>query len=218
MISHSTHERVRDSYQLDAGVFTRIRTLLLAAAGIGWLACLIGWFTNSTQFFHSYLLGYTFSTTIILGALFFTMIQYLTGSAWSVPVRRFMETTISLLPYAAVLFIPVALGISSIYVWSDPKVVMADHVLRQKAGYLTPTWFIIRSMVYLAIWSFWGVRLYRNSLDQDRTKSLENMHIASFWSAPGLLVAAAGRPFPRAADAFIKLARARNWEPVDAVA
>ncbi len=33
-----------------------------------------------------------------------------------------------------------------------------------------------------------------------------------------LLVAAAGRPFPRAADAFIKLARARDWEPVGAVA
>jgi LysR family hydrogen peroxide-inducible transcriptional activator len=33
-----------------------------------------------------------------------------------------------------------------------------------------------------------------------------------------LLVAAAGRPFPRAADAFTKLARARDWEPVGAVA
>lgn len=33
-----------------------------------------------------------------------------------------------------------------------------------------------------------------------------------------LLVAAAGRPFPRAADAFIRLARARNWEPVGTVA
>jgi len=33
-----------------------------------------------------------------------------------------------------------------------------------------------------------------------------------------LLVAVAGRPFPRAADAFIKLARARDWEKLDAVA
>ena len=33
-----------------------------------------------------------------------------------------------------------------------------------------------------------------------------------------VLVAVAGRPFPRAADAFIKLARARNWEPLGAVA
>ena len=32
-----------------------------------------------------------------------------------------------------------------------------------------------------------------------------------------MLVAVAGRPFPRAADAFIKLARARNWEPLEAV-
>jgi DNA-binding transcriptional LysR family regulator len=33
-----------------------------------------------------------------------------------------------------------------------------------------------------------------------------------------LLVAVAGRPFPRAADAFIKLARARDWEKLDAAA
>jgi DNA-binding transcriptional LysR family regulator len=33
-----------------------------------------------------------------------------------------------------------------------------------------------------------------------------------------LLVAVAGRPFPRAADTFIKLARARDWEMLDAAA
>ncbi len=33
-----------------------------------------------------------------------------------------------------------------------------------------------------------------------------------------LLVAVAGRPFPRAADAFIKLARARDWGTLDAAA
>ena len=33
-----------------------------------------------------------------------------------------------------------------------------------------------------------------------------------------VLVAVAGRPFPRAADAFIKLARARDWEKLDAAA
>jgi LysR family hydrogen peroxide-inducible transcriptional activator len=33
-----------------------------------------------------------------------------------------------------------------------------------------------------------------------------------------LLVAVAGRPFPRAADAFIKLARARDWAPLSAAA
>lgn len=189
MISHATTERVTDSYVLDAGLFARVRTILLAAAALGWVGCAIGYFTDAPQFFHSYLMGYTYSTTILLGALFFTMVQYLTGSAWSVPVRRFMETMCAVLPFAAILFIPVALGISANYVWHDAKMVQADPVLRQKAGYLTPTWFIIRSIIYFVIWGLWGWKLYSNSVAQDKDKSIEHMHTASRWSAPGLLVA-----------------------------
>lgn len=189
MISHAIEERVRDSYELDGGLFLRVRNILLIIAALGWIGCIAGYLTNAPQFFHSYLMGYTYSTTIALGALFFTMVQYLTGSAWSVPVRRFMETTCSVLPFGLLLFLPVALGLHNIYSWTDVNMVHHDHVLRQKEGYLSTNWFMIRAVIYFAIWSLWGMRLYRNSLAQDKSKSIEHMHTASRWSAPGLLVA-----------------------------
>lgn len=189
MITHATHERVVDSYQLPESTFSRVRNILALVALVGWALCAVGYVTDARQFFHSYLMGFTYSTYIALGALFFTMVQYLTGSAWSVPVRRFMETMCSVLPLGLLLFIPVALGFSYIYSYADTAMVHADPVLRLKESYLSRGWFLVRSVIYLALWGLWGHRLYTNSVAQDKTKSLENMHTASRWSAPGLLVA-----------------------------
>jgi len=189
MITHATHERVTDSYQLNDSTFNKIRTLLLAVAVVGWILCAVGYFADPKQFFHSYLLGFSYSTSIALGALFFTMVQYLTGSAWSVTVRRFMETITSVLPLGLLLFIPVAIGFGYIYSYADTAMVHADPVLRLKESYLSKGWFLTRSIIYLSLWSLWGYKLYSNSVAQDQTKSLENMHTASRWSAPGLLMA-----------------------------
>jgi hypothetical protein len=43
-------------------------------------------------------------------------------------------------------------------------------------------------MVYFLLWSLWAVRIYKNSTKQDTTKSLDQMHALSRWSAPGLLM------------------------------
>ena len=46
-----------------------------------------------------------------LGAFFFVMVQFLTGSAWSVTMRRIMENIMITLPVGALLFIPIAFGL-----------------------------------------------------------------------------------------------------------
>ena len=46
------------------------------------------------------------------------MVQFLTGSAWSVTVRRIMENIMVTLPVGAVLFIPIAIGLDQIYQWT----------------------------------------------------------------------------------------------------
>jgi hypothetical protein len=49
---------------------------------------IIGAFINRAQFFHAYLVGYTFWIGITVGSLALLMLQHLTGGAWGVVIRR----------------------------------------------------------------------------------------------------------------------------------
>src|SRR4051812_39067483 len=122
MISHATHE-VSDSYYIEDGLWMRGRNVIVFLALVSWLACIAGWITNPTRFYQSYLLGYLFVITIPLGGMFFIMVQFLTGSAWSVPMRRLGETIILTIGAGIFLFIPVALGLDKLYSWMDRPLV-----------------------------------------------------------------------------------------------
>jgi hypothetical protein len=173
------------SYWLDNELWTRIRNVLGIVFAISWLAAAVGWLSDSQRFDYSYFCGFVYFITIGVGGLFFLMMQFLTGAAWSVPVRRFMETVAASLPAGLVLFIPIAFAIPELYEWARPT---HDPLVQAKAGYLNPAFFLIRSAIYLGVWSLWGVAIYRQSTQQDGTRSIENMGAASRWSAPGLVI------------------------------
>jgi len=136
----------------------------------------------------AYLVAYVFFLTLALGALFFVMMSHLTGSAWSVTMRRISENVMVTIPSGAVLFLPIAFGLGSLYAWARPEAVANDPVLAGKAVFLNPRFFLIRAAVYFAIWSFWAVKLYRGSVSQDRETSLRKTRSAERWSAPGMLI------------------------------
>ncbi len=118
------------------------------------------------------------------------MVQYLTGSAWSVTVRRIMENIMVTLPFGALLFIPVALGLKDIYSWTNADAGRARHgACKAKSGYLIAEFLPVRApMSIFALWSLWIFSIYRQSTKQDTEKSVRQMHIASRWSAPGLFL------------------------------
>ena len=66
------------------------------------------------------------------------MIQHLSGGAWGV-FRRIFEASSRTLPLMAVLFVPVLLGMTSLYPWTHADLVQADEILRHKAPYLNTT-------------------------------------------------------------------------------
>ncbi|MFN3325186.1 MAG: hypothetical protein ACK5AZ_16955 [Bryobacteraceae bacterium] len=187
-LDHPRHEEAKDSYHLDERQWTRVRNSIVFVLLAAWVASGAGYVLDRTQFNFSYLVGFVFFVSIALGGLFFTMVQYLTGSAWSVTMRRFMEAIGASLPAGILLFVPIALGLSDLYKWTNHDLVANDHILHGKASYLNENFFLIRAGVCILIWSLWGWRLFSNSVRQDRTKSIEHMHTASRWSAPGLLV------------------------------
>ena len=88
-----------------------------------------------------------------------TVAQHLSGGVWGV-FRRIFEAASRTLPLLAVLFLPVVLGITTLYPWSHPDHVAADEVLRHKSTYLNTTFFVIRAVIYFAGW--WGIATLLN--------------------------------------------------------
>ncbi len=175
-----------DSFYLEEPLWQKGRNLLLFAVLVGVVLCAFGYVTSRERFLQSYLVAFTFGMTVIFGGMFFVMVQYLTGSAWSVTIRRFMENITVTVPVGLLLFVPIALNVPALYSWTRAEV-LKQPAVAAKAGYLTEQAFVVRTIVYFAIWSFFAVGIWRASVKQDTTRSIQQMHTASRFSAPGLL-------------------------------
>jgi hypothetical protein len=184
----STQVEIADNYQLDQSAWSKGRNTLVLAVLISVIACVAGYMNDPVRFHQSYMVAFAYVAATGLGAFFFVMVQYLTGSAWSVTMRRIMENIMVTLPVGALLFIPVALGLKDIYPWMDRAMVLADPVLKQKANYLTENWFIMRAYIMFALWSIWIFAIYYQSTKQDKERSVRQMNVIARWSAPGLFL------------------------------
>ena len=157
-----------------------VRNRLLAIGIIGLVLSAVGYFVDSQQFFHSYLVGFAFWSIISLGGLFFVLMHHLTGAVWSIVVRRIAEAVMISLPLMFIFFIPIALfGIHDLYHWSD--VAHHDHLLAWKAPYLNSTFFIIRTTLYFLIWYVLAAKLYKLSINQTGHDDKIKMRFTAAW-------------------------------------
>ena len=123
---------------------------------------------GAERFFQAYLVAYTFWTGVALGCLALLMVQHLTGGAWGIVLRRPFEAAVRTIPFMAVLFLPIALGMHHLYEWTHDSA-LTDPVLMQKAAYLNTPFFLVRQVIYFAIWSALGYLLTSWSAEHDRT-------------------------------------------------
>src|ERR1035437_4603619 len=130
----------------------RWRSVALAVGIAGAGLCAIGFFTSPFQFYRSYLWSYLFIVGVSVGSLAWLMLQYLTGGAWGVVIRRPCEAAARTLPLVALMFVPIVIGIPNLYQWSHAKMVAADAVLRHKQPYLNVPFFLTRAAIYFAGW------------------------------------------------------------------
>ncbi len=126
----------------------------------GMIAAIIGFvltlasivLVSPQQFFHSYLLGFFVFFGLCMGSLGLLLLQYLSGGAWGVVARRVFEAGSRVLPFAALLFIPIVLGMHDIYRWTDPNELKMSPIIADKAGYLNSTFWTLRAVIYFAYW------------------------------------------------------------------
>ena len=139
------------------------------AAGVGAAVSLAGWLIEPAQFFQSYLMAYMLVLGVTLGCLAIGMIHQLSGGDWGVLVRRPIGAATRVLPVLTLLFLPIAMGMRHLYVWTDANLVANDDVLRAKHLYLNRPFFLTRAAFYFLVWNAIVYFLNAWSLEQDRT-------------------------------------------------
>ena len=149
---------------------------------------LVGFILDRDQFFHSYLLAFSFWAGISIGALALLMLQHLTGGGWGLVIRRVLEAMTRTLPLILVLFVPILLGAHRIYSWTDVHEVAEHPVLAEKSKYLNLPFFTVRAAIYFAIWLALAYFLNRWSLLQDRTADRKYKKNMSVLSGPGMVL------------------------------
>jgi len=121
------------------------------------------------RFLQGYLVGWTFFFSLSVGALFFVLLQHVTRAGWSVVVRRLAEGMAALFPVLAILVVPILVGLPRLYEWARPGGLGHAGGPAGKAAYLSPTFFTIRVIAYLAILAALGLYYLKTSLRQDGT-------------------------------------------------
>jgi hypothetical protein len=163
-----------------AGMAAAVVGVLLAGAGLA--------MAGLDRFYEAYLVAYTFWIGVALGSLAILMVQHLTGGAWGVVIRRPLEAAVRTIPYMAVLFIPIVLGMGHLYHWSHAEAVAADPILQAKAPYLNPTSFVVRQVIYFGIWSTMAWLLTSWSAEHDKTNDPGLLNKMARLSGGGLVV------------------------------
>jgi len=157
--------------------------------GVSALAlCLFSAYFNPAQFFRSYLIAYLFYVGVALGCLALVMLQYLSGGAWGIVVRRLLESATRTLPLLAVLFVPLVFGIRYLYVWTNTENVLQSERLQHQQPYLNASFFIVRAVFYFAVWLTLAYLFNKWSRYQDETGDPLTTRKPQLLSGPGLVL------------------------------
>lgn len=167
---------------------SRIQQNALVVGVAALVVCTIGAFLGQTQFFRAYLFGFLFWIHLTLGCFAVVMLHHVAGGRWSFVIRRFMETGAMTLPLMALLFLPLVFGLSEIYHWAEPGAMAESELLQHKEIYLNVPFFLLRTVVYFAIWIVLAWLLNRWSLQQDDTQDPRLTRWLQRLSAPGLIL------------------------------
>jgi hypothetical protein len=175
--------------------WNRLPVIGAAAAVLGGLVCAALGAGNPKQFFFSWLVSFLFFLSLTLGGLFFVLIQYAAQGGWGIVLRRIGETTFATLPVMAVLFLPIVIGLPDLFEWSHEEAVAGDALLQWKSPYLNVPFFLIRALLFFAIWSFIGFAYYRGSRSQDATGDLAVSARLRKFAGPSIIVLAITQTF-----------------------
>lgn len=178
-----------ETYQPQGTALPGMRQFGMIAGVLGVVLAAVGFFmSGADRFFQAYLVAYTFWMGVVLGCMALLMVQYLSGGVWGIVLRRPFEAAVRTLPIMTVLFLPIVLGMHSLYEWSHEGITATDPLIASKAAYLNTPFFLVRQVIYFAIWNVMGFLLTRWSAEHDRTGEPALLGKLSTLSGAGLVL------------------------------
>ena len=150
---------------------------------------IIGAIIKPDEFFPAYLLGFMAWLGVTLGCMAILMLQYMTGGAWGMVIRRLLEAGTRTLPLMVLLFIPILFGLPKLYVWARPAEIAGDkHLQEITHAYLNFSGFLLRAIIYFTTWRVLVYFLNRCSAEQDNPVTPDISRRFSVLSGPGLVL------------------------------
>ena len=154
-------------------------------------------FPNGVEkFYRAYLLGFMAWLGLALGSMAILMIRHLTGGGWGTVIRRILGAAMRTVPLLAILFIPMLMGVGRIYPWAMSRASISDEHIREhleKNQFITQSYlnfrgFLIRAVIYFAIWNLLSFLLSHWSKQTDHPNAPDNSQRFKAVAGPGLIL------------------------------
>jgi hypothetical protein len=133
----------------------RAIAILGGAGGAGLLLTALRGLADVHVALASYLTAFAYWLGIALGALLLLLIWHASKARWAVVVRRLVEVMAAPLVLFPLLFLPIALGLHTLYPWAGPAAALDEEsraLVHHRAVYLNPTFFFTRAVFYFVVW------------------------------------------------------------------
>jgi len=124
---------------------------LIGLAGAG----VVGW-RQPDQFYHSYLFAYLVFLGLSLGCIGLLLLHSLVGGDWGKPIRGILQAGADMIPWMALLLLPVLIGLKHVYPWTDASHFAESAAAAHKKIFFDLPFFIGRAAVYFVLWYWMG--------------------------------------------------------------
>jgi hypothetical protein len=165
--------------------FTPKKNMNLLFAGliiIGIIAVIAGFLTDPQRTWGNILLNNYYFITLSIGALMYYSLQYITNSGWSAIFQRVPQAFGTFLPVGAVLMLLIYFGVHHIYEWSHPGITDYDKLIAHKSPFLNVPFFMVRMVIYFAIFIAAGYAIRKYALIQDKENDIRNHTKSRYYS------------------------------------
>ena len=162
---------------------TKMTSMILMAVGLISIICMFVFDTNSEDHHYAHnrawanlFVGSFYFMGIALASVFFLALQYAAEAGWATSIKRIVEAVTTYLPFGLsflfLIFIFGQIHMNTIYPWmtegvADVNSPNYDKVIAGKIGYFGVFWWI-RTILYMAIWIYFTMKLRKNSLEADK--------------------------------------------------
>ena len=167
---------IENQYSLAPELLSNLKkyqSLAMLVGIVGLVLLFAGYFLSSPeQFFRSYLVGFTLWNGTMLGCMLLVMIQYMSGGAWGMVIRRPLEAGSRCIPLLMILVLPILFGAKVLYPWTFPAAAH-DHIIQSKSWWLNLPWFYVRTILYYCVWGTLIFFLNKWSLAQDTNPDIK---------------------------------------------